>query len=96
MEQYSGISSGTRVTYHYVFTSDFDAKNIDIIQFFVLWSLGICVRISDCITNYFYGGLFHHCSSVPLFIINGKIHIIQQEENVVAIGVAGIVGLEND
>ena len=58
--------------------------------------MGIFVRISDNITNYFYGGLFHHCSTVPLFIVNGKVYVSQKEANVVAIGVAGVVGLEND
>ena len=96
MNQYSGISSGSRVTYHYVFTSKKSAKKVDLIQYFILWSLGVCIRISDNVTNYFYGGLFHHCSSVPLFIINGRVYVRQKEANVVAVGVAGVVSPEND
>ena len=93
-ENYHGFSSGTRVTYHFVYKNECDTGMVDIIQYFILSSLGICVRISDFTTNYFYGGLFSHCSSVPLFVKNNKVYIRQEYVNIVATGVAGMADME--
>ena len=88
--EFRNFSSGTRITYRYVYKNEYEYINTEVIQYFILLDLGICIRIGDYTTNYFYGGVFTHCSSVPLFIRKSKVYIRQDYVNIVATGVAGI------
>ena len=77
-----------------MYKNECDSTFVDSIQYFILSNLGICVRISDFTTNYFYGGLFSHCTSVPLFINHDKVYIRQDNVNIVATGVAGMADMD--
>ena len=77
-----------------MYQKECDYSKIQIIQYFILLDLGICVKISDYTTSYFYGSLFSHCSSVPLIIMDNKVYIRQDKVNIVATGTANLADMD--
>ena len=88
---FGSFCSGTRVTYHFVENKTHNNNEYKIIQYFILYDLGICVQVNHLSTHYFYGGYFLHCSSIPIIIHEGKVYVQQDFVDISAIGLAGIL-----
>ena len=53
-----------------------DAKNLSakVCQSFLLLSLGLCHRVQDYWTHMFHAGLFQHCTSMPVFVVEERVY----------------------
>ena len=66
-------------------------KKSDVIQYFILFDLGICVQVNNLSSNYFYGSYFSHYLSITIIINEEKVCVKQGFVDISAIGVAGIL-----
>ena len=62
---------GTPTTCVYQFVTGSSVCMPDIIQYFIMDGVGICVRLRSHVGHMFYGHSFRHRTAVPIFVCNG-------------------------
>jgi len=77
-----GLTSPTTCGYQLVS----DNKEVQVIQFFVAFGLGISYRIVDGWTHTFLAGTHSHMTTAPLFVLDGKVYSSYKNCNILAWG----------
>jgi hypothetical protein len=70
------VGLGTPTTCAYQFVA---AANIDVLQYFILEGLGLCVRLTSFLGHSFYAYTFVHCTSICLMRKEGKVHFVMDD-----------------
>jgi hypothetical protein len=69
-----GVSTPTTCCYQYVFRKTKDEDKIEIFQWFLCPGLGTTHRIRNFWVHIMLAGLFSHCTSSPIYIVNNRVY----------------------
>lgn len=67
-----GISTPTTCCYQYVFQESTGTMNIEVYQWFMCPGLGVTYRVRNYWVHIMLAGLFQHCTSTPIYIVDDK------------------------
>ena len=67
-----GISTPTTCCYQYVFQESTGTMNIEVYQWFMCPGLGVTYRVCNYWVHIMLAGLFQHCTSTPIYIVDDK------------------------
>ena len=80
------LGKSTTCVYQFLVDDCFENASPDIIQYFLLDGLFLCVRMGSHVCHMFYGHTFSHRTSVGIAIINGMVHYNHNNINIFAWG----------
>ena len=66
-----GISDPRTCVYQFIYDEK-DSVGTEIIQYFVMHGLGLCIKVDSYVAHMFYAWSFGHNTAVPIAIKNNK------------------------
>ena len=62
-----GLDDPTTCVYKLIFDEN-DSNDTNIIQYFIMYGLGLCIKLDSFVAHMFYEWLFSHNTAVPIAI----------------------------
>ena len=66
-----GIFDFTTCVYQFIYKEK-DSVDTDIIQYFIMYVLGLCIKVNSYVAHIFYAWSFSHNTTVKVSIKNNK------------------------